>query len=44
MILCVLSRVSAAVEEGRMFHVSVFFGDSLICTGSLYTSFVQIKR
>ena len=32
MILCVLCRVSVAVEEGRMFHVFVFSGDSLICT------------
>ena len=32
MILRVLCRVSVAVEEGRMFHVSVFSGDSLICT------------
>ena len=43
MILCVLSRVSVAVGEGRIFHVSVFSGDSLICTGSSYTFFVQIK-
>ena len=32
MILCVLCRVSVAAAEGRMFHVSVFSGDSLICT------------
>ena len=32
MILCVSCRVSVAVEEVRMFHVSVFSGDSLICT------------
>ena len=38
-----LCRVSVAVEEGRMFHVSVFSGDSLICIGSSYTPFVQIK-
>ena len=45
MILRVLCRVSVAVEEGRMFHVSVFSGDSLIndMYGSSYTSLVQIK-
>ena len=32
MISCVLCRISFVVEEGRMFHVSVFSGDSLICT------------
>ena len=32
MILRVLCRVYVAVEEGRMFHVSVFSRDSLICT------------
>ena len=43
MILCVSCRVSVAVEEGRMFHVSVISGDSLICTGSSYTSFFKLN-
>ena len=48
MILCVLCRVSVAVEEGRMFHVSVFSGDVSVFSvfdmcGSSCTSLVQIK-